>query len=116
MSILQGNGCGCRRSPVLRGEIFYKDKKTILYYIYFREFDLYKIGITLYKDTIKESIKKRFREEYTQIDIIQADIFIDGSEAFILEQQILFNNREFQYLGEKVLAAGNTELFINNIR
>jgi len=115
--ILQGKGCGCKRNYSLRDIEFYKDKKTILYYIKIKGLnneDLYKIGVTLYKDSIEKSLKKRFyKQEY---EIIETDIFEDGSEAFTLEQQILKFNREYRYLGEKVIKSGNTELFIKDIR
>jgi len=116
MDVLKGMGCGCKRNYSLRGVEFYRGKKTILYYIKIKGLnneDLYKIGVTLYKESIEKSLKKRFyRQEY---EIIQTDIFKDGSEAFTLEQQILEFNREYRYLGEKVLKSGNTELFIKDI-
>jgi len=112
-AIFDGGRCK-RKAP--RGNEFYRDKKTILYYIKIKGLnneDLYKIGVTLYKGSIEKSLKKRFhRQEY---ELIQSEIFKDGSEAFVLEQQILKFNREYRYLGEKVLKAGNTELFIKNL-
>jgi len=117
MDVLKGMGCGCKRNYSLRGAEFYRDKKTILYYIKIKGLnneDLYKIGVTLYKDSIEKSLKKRFyRQEY---EVIETDIFEDGSEAFTLEQSILKFNREYRYLGEKVLSSGNTELFIKDIK
>jgi len=114
--VLKGVFCGCTKAYSLRGVEFYKNKKTILYYIKIKGLnneDLYKIGVTLYKESIEKSLKKRFyRQEY---EIIQTDIFEDGSEAFTLEQQIIKFNREYRYLGEKVLSSGNTELFIKDI-
>jgi len=116
-SILHGYKCGCKRVYKSHGEAFYKDKATVLYYVQIEGLNsekLYKIGITLYDGTITKSLKKRFYGE--KYKIIQADKFIDGANAFILEQKIILNNKQYQYIGEKVLKSGNTELFIKDIR
>jgi len=112
LTVLKNNTkCGCDFIN-LWNEEFYKNKETILYYIKIK--GLYKIGVTLYKDSIEKSLKKRFyRQEY---EVIQTDIFKDGREAFVLEQQILEFNKSYRYLGEKVLSSGNTELFVKDIR
>jgi len=112
LSIINGNKCGCAKRLNLRDKEFYKNKETVLYYIKIK--GLYKIGVTLYKNSIEESLKKRFFKQ--KYEVIEVDIFKDGSEAFTLEQQILEFNREYRYLGEKVLKSGNTELFIKDIR
>jgi len=112
--VLSGNKCGCRRSYSLRGEAYYKDKETVLYYI--KIDNLYKIGVTLFKTDIESSLKKRFSKRFKDIEILQTEIFKDGSEAFRLEQSIINENWNVRYNGDKILDSGNTELFIEDIR
>ena len=113
-SVLQGNKCGCAKRYSLRGEAYYKDKETILYYI--KIDNLYKIGVTLFKDDMETSLKKRFKKRYVDIEILQTEIFQDGSEAFRLEQSIINENWNIRYEGENILPSGNTELFTKDIR
>jgi len=90
----------------------YKDKKTTLYYIFFPEYNLYKIGVT------KFSVEKRFKgdiENGLKIKTIDTKEFLDGHEAFLLEQKILHEYREYKYFGEKILYTGNTELFTKDV-
>lgn len=114
-SILQStNSCGCGNIATHFNR--YKNKKTILYYV--KVNNLYKIGITLYKESVKKSIKNRFGTDINKgvnIKVIRTKVFDDGIRAYLLEQDILNKNKEYQYIGEKILGGGNTELFIKNI-
>ena len=108
-----GQKCGCTKRFSLRGVNFYKDKPTVLYYI--KIDDLYKVGVTLFKEDVISSLKKRFGKDFYKISILKADVFEDCAEAFKIEQEILSNNRRYIYYGENILPSGNTELFTKNI-
>jgi len=122
MSVLNNNKCGCKKRLSYRDESFYKGKETILYYIKLTSKDkvlykvLYKVGVTLFKESIENSMKLRFNKELSFIEIQKTEVFQDGAEAFLLEQKIINENWKYKYEGEKVLKSGNTELFIEDIR
>ncbi len=110
-SHLHGAGClKCAREK--SGELKYKGKKTTIYYVYFPDYNLYKIGLT------RKTIHNRFASEIKnniKIDIIEYKEFEDGTAAFKLEQQILNEYKNKQYDGPPILQTGNTELFIEDI-
>jgi len=110
--------CGCIKRYTLRGIDFYRDKETVLYYIKLTLKDkvLYKIGVTLFKENIKNSMKLRFGKELSFIEIIQTKVYKDGQIAFKIEQKIINYNWKVKYKGNKVLVSGNTELFMEDIR
>jgi len=118
MSVLKGSGCGCKKNYSLRGIDFYRDKETVLYYVKLVLEDkiLYKIGVTLFDKDIEKSLKNRFGKELNFINIEQTKVYKDGSLAFKIEQKIINHNWKVKYNGDKVLASGNTELFIEDIR
>jgi len=90
----------------------YENKPTTLYYVYFKELDLYKIGLT------KQSVEKRFNIEIKRgysIIILQTTLYENGLDAYKMEQYILERYKDFKYMGNKVLDAGNTELFTYDI-
>ena len=90
----------------------YRDKKTLLYFIYFPEYDLYKIGLTM------TSINKRYSNEIgkgLKVEIVTSKEFSNGEEAYKLEQLILKNYEQLKYQGPDILIGGNTELFTENI-
>jgi len=118
MRVLNGSGCGCKKNYETRGVDFYKDKETVLYHIKLTLEDkvLYKVGVTLFKNSIEKSIRNRFGKEFDFMKILETKIFQDGSEAFILEQKIINENWKHKYNGEKVLRSGNTELFTEDIK
>ncbi|MCD6435300.1 MAG: hypothetical protein J7L15_02830 [Clostridiales bacterium] len=106
-------GVGCPVCSNLKTqEEKYKNKETMIYYIFLPEYNLYKIGITKY------SVQQRFAKEIKnnmKIEVISSKIFQDGLNALELEQQILSKYNQYQYKGPKVLYGGNTELFVENI-
>lgn len=122
ISILRGNGCGCNKVH-FHTKSFYKNKKTILYYIIVD--NMWKIGITLYKNkySIENNIYlKRFRKDIKNkinIEIIKTKTFKDGSEAFEMESKIKKSFRKYKYnksIDEsKKDFIGYTELFIKDI-
>ncbi len=110
--------CGCSKkfNSRMNNRDTYKDNKTILYYV--KVENIYKIGITLYKESIKNSIKNRFRRDIKnniKIEINFTEIFEKGEIAWDKEQQILKKYKKYQYLGEKILVTGNAELFKEDI-
>lgn len=70
-------------------------------------------------NTVEENIfKKRFGKDIKNgaiIKILKTEIFEDGSDAFIKEQDILEENNKIGYKGKKLLYSGNTEILIKNI-
>ncbi len=115
-NIYAGNTCGCTKEAnnILR----HKNKKTILYYLKIN--NLYKVGITLYRKNIKNSIYKRFitdiKHNKIKVEILKIEIFDDGSEAYLKEQDILKKFKEYKYLEEDMKwFSGHTELFSEDI-
>ena len=109
-----GNGC-----PKCAKDKHYKDKMTFLYYI--KVYNQYKIGICLkgkYKN-IYSAINARYNKEIKKgikIEIIKSELFINGSEAYNLEQKIRINNAK--YLISKcdmILNSGFTETFNEDV-
>jgi len=107
------NGTGCQKcSPNIFGKARYKDKSAIIYYVYFPDYNLYKIGIT------RNDPYKRFASEIKdgiKIEVLNTKFFEDGEKAYELEQYILSRYNKFQYTGERILYSGNTELFVENV-
>jgi len=118
MRVLRGRGCGCKKNYSLRGIDFYRDKETVLYYIKLTLKDkvLYKIGLTLFNESMEKSLKNRFGKELNFIEVQQTKVYKDGSLAFKMEQKIINHNWKVKYNGDKVLKSGNTELFTEDIR
>lgn len=88
---------------------FNPDKETTLYYVYFPEFNIYKIGIT------NRSIKQRFYGDKVDYTIIFSKVYKTGYLAWKQEQRILKKNIQYKYDGPPLLSAGNSELFTTNI-
>jgi len=108
----QGNNCPkCKvYHSYYRDREYYKDKRTILYHIFFPEYNLYKIGITI------SSVGQRFKyDKGLKYEILGEEVFKDGALAFDKEQDILYRTREYEYLGEKLLKSGNTEIRTSKI-
>jgi len=102
----QGSNCPkCREyHSYYRDRNYYKGKKTILYHIFFPEYNLYKVGITI------SSVKQRFKYDNIEYKILSEEVYNDGALAFDKEQKILEQTKEFKYIGESILKSGNTEL------
>ena len=108
--------CGCRK--LLQEEEIYKDKPTVLYYIKIGE--LYKIGLAMMQKfkTPEKAIQARYKQDEKlglKYQILDYKIFNDGIEALDQERKILEKYKEKQYIGEKILIGGNTELFVTDI-
>jgi len=101
--------CGWERCEPIHNVETYRNKRTILYYI--KVDDIYKIGITMRKNTLSRySIKER-----NKITVLNEWVYEDGSEAYKLEKNIIKSNISNKYSGIKLLDSGNTELFHTDI-
>lgn len=108
---LAGNGCQVCGENRKRAKYF--KEPTILYYVYFPAFDVYKIGITLQS----RGVKKRFANETcVEYKIIQETLYQTGKEAYLEEQRILKENSKSLYKGPKFfLKGGESECFENDV-
>lgn len=104
------NGRGCNICGGLKKYRQYLNEPTILYYIHLHEHNIYKIGITIER----VGIVKRFHG-YGAFSVIDKKIFSTGKEAFEKEQEIIKKYKKYSYVGEKLIVAGNKELFTTNI-
>lgn len=106
--VLQGRGCNiCGGLKKYRK---YLEEPTILYYVYFKALDLYKVGITVKRI----GIHKRFHG-YAEVEVLDAVEFKNGKNAYEAEQAIIKKYKEYIYQGDKMIHAGNTELFTKDI-
>jgi hypothetical protein len=104
-SHLRGSSC-----PDCSSIGFDKTKPAILYYLKINGGQAYKIGIT------NRTVEERFTKSELQcIEILATKYYNIGEEAYITEQQVLKEYKEYQYSSEKLLLTGNTELFIKDI-
>lgn len=98
-SHLCNHGC-----PKCSKKGFDKEKPAWLYFIYMREYDLYKIGVT------NLSIEQRLKNE--KYELLYMKYYDYGFDAFIAEQLFIRKNIHLKYNGNKVMInGGNTELF-----
>ncbi len=104
---LRGTGCPKCGAQHLAGAQIHGQQT--LYYVYFPNLRLWKIGIT------SKTVKERFRTEKEQVEILQYKHFADGYTAHMIEQYILNTYYTSAYKGEKVLCSGNTELYAQDI-
>ncbi len=107
--IKQGHGCPiCSKNKSAYGR--YKNKPTILYYIFIPELNVYKIGLT------QSSVKTRFKYGDFEVEILDEVLFEDGYQAYLLEQGVIEENKEhlWQPLNEKRFI-GWTECFVKDI-
>ena len=106
------SGKGCQDCANLRRNKLFFNEPTILYYIYFPNINLYKIGITLESN----GVTKRYQGEKEEYEIIHTKLFSDGKDAYKLEQQILRKYSKHR-LKHKVpeLISGHTECFTKDV-
>ncbi len=108
-SHLSKHGCpGCANDKTAYEK--YKDKPTTIYYN--KVNDLWKIGIRL------RTFGHRYNEDIRNgvvISELDTKLFVDGWEAYQLEQKILKEYESKKYTGPRVLVAGNTELFSEDV-
>jgi len=105
---LSGSNCpSCAEK--LKAWQFNPLKETILYYVYFPDYDIYKIGIT------NRSIEKRFAGNKVNYTVLAQKVYPDGYSAWKHEQRIIKSNIINKYDGPSILYAGNSEMFIINV-
>lgn len=87
------------------------NKPCTLYYFNIIGTNLYKIGITT------RSIEERYRSKFDrdQINVIFTKHFDTGLAAYEYEQSLLSEYNHLKYTGDKVLASGNTEIFVTDV-
>jgi len=107
--VLNGSKCSCAKVNFCN-ENFYKNKKTILYYIKIK--NSYKVGVCLWRSEPEKDIGNRYRQDKLDIKIISYICYNDGSLAYNREQEIIYKNKNNR--AKPILKTGNTELF-NNI-
>lgn len=105
---LGGSNC-IECSTVLSKFQFNPIKETTLYYVYFPECDLYKIGIT------NRTVEERFYGSGLKVSILDTRVYPNGYLAWKHEQKIIKENIRCKYDGKPILYAGNSELFTLNI-
>lgn len=89
---------------------FDPSKPGTLYYLEINGGEVYKIGIT------NLTVQLRFRsKELDIIKVIKTWDYEVGEDAYIKEQEILKEFKEFQYTGVDILKSGNTEMFSKDI-
>lgn len=108
--VLRGIHC-YECSGGLHTDRFYLGKETILYYVEIS--GLWKIGITLFRGDIESSLKRRFNTE--SYKLIFSRIYKNGAEAYYQEQDILESNAGSKYNSGKIIKAGYTEMFSEDI-
>lgn len=95
------------RSIKLRN--FNTGREAFLYYVYFKEYNLYKIGVTTRP-------KERFNGEIHKPEIINIIKYNTECQAYFVEGQIKLLFKDLLYKGPSVLKRkGNTELFVKPI-
>lgn len=92
--------------PICYPKGFDRKKPGILYYLKFRDMEIYKIGIT------NRSIDNRFlKKERDLFEVISTEYFENGDECYLKEQELHDKYKEYKYTGSPLLVSGNTELY-----
>lgn len=104
-------GSGCQECGKELGSLQFNPlKPTIMYFVYFPDHSLYKVGIT------NRSVQARFYiETGLKYTIIEERQYKTGYLAWKAEQKLLKDNIQFRYDGPSILHAGNSELFTRNV-
>lgn len=104
-------GSNCQECAKILAQLqFNPIKPTTLYFVYFPDFDVYKVGIT------NRSVKERFgTQPKLKVTILQEHLYPTGYDAWKVEQKIIKDNLQYKYDGPPILYAGNSELFTCNV-
>ena len=104
-------GHGCQRCARLR-RAQASTEPHILYYLYFPEQDLYKIGMTLQRI----GIANRYKYEMEPYNILWSRLMMTGAEALAYEDLIITLFAADIYKGDRFMRyTGNTEVFVRDI-
>ena len=83
--------------------------EATLYFVYFKEYDLFKLGVTV-------DLSKRFNGEPHKPEVLFSKVYDHEAQAYLVETQLFKKFYQFMYKGEPVLTRkGNTELLVSNI-
>ena len=104
-------GAGCPFCAEVRRRKKYYDEPTILYYVYFKNINKYKIGITMERI----GVSRRLAYIGEQFTTIHTTLFDNGRLAYTKEQELLIKYNKLLYTGPPLLKDGNSELFIKDI-
>lgn len=107
---LAGSGCpNCARESNSYARRFTPTGvPTILYYVYFPEYNVWKIGCT------SKGISQRFRAERSTVEIISTKMYEDSRKAYFVERYLLVATHIDRALISP-LKGGNTELRVKPI-
>lgn len=84
-------------------------RAATLYYVYFPELSLYKLGVTCH-------LSSRFNGEIYKHELLWSKEYSTEVEAYYVESILLVDNRDIRYKGEPLLVRkGNSELLTNNL-
>lgn len=96
--------CARERSNIAMRMSEKNDRPTLLYYIYFPEVNLWKIGCT------SKTLAERFKQEKLKYTIIKTKEYTSGNEAYRVEKFILDATKATRYKGTVLGVKGNSEL------
>lgn len=107
------NGAGCPTCAQSVRSILLRKKNDLrpatLYYIYFPELNLYKIGVTV-------DMQQRFRGEKYIHTVLFTKEFPTEMDAYLFEEFLLNHFLKFKYVGEPLLnRGGSSELITQNV-
>lgn len=103
---------GCPLCGELNKRKKFLDEPTLLYFIYLKDFEVYKLGITIKRI----GIKGRYSSDPGLKYVVLAQIeFKTGEDAFNLEQTLLKQFDTHKYVGYPILHNGNSEILTKNI-
>ncbi len=107
------HGQGCPKCAIVANNFVYRTvgtEPTDLYYIYFPELNLWKIGCT------RVGVYKRFRYEIYKYEVLHIIHFTNGADAYFVEQQLLHLMGNDRYFESKPLkCGGDTELLKDEV-
>ena len=108
MKHLAGRGC-----PICNGhKNKYTPCVTTLYYLKVNDGEAYKIGITIKPDIL---IGRYSPQDRDRLEVLFTKNFPTGKEAYLEEQRILTEFKEYKYKGIPLLETGNSELFVKDV-
>lgn len=96
--------CGLALTNIALRQAVNSGTSTLLYYIYFPEFHLWKIGCT------NKDIDKRFKRDKTTTEVLFTKVYDNSVEAYSVEAYLLDKTSSDKYVGDKLLQGGNTEI------
>lgn len=105
------SGSGCQICGNICSTSHYLDEPTILYFLYFPEYNIYKLGITI----ARRGIRQRYLQDKIKYKVLYEKEFLSGKEAYVREQYLLSNYKHLKYFGPPILIGGNSELFTSSI-